>query len=108
MVVAKKSTGRSKHIPMRRCIACRNSFPKRTLVRIVRSKDEGVLVDPSGKKAGRGAYLCDNPLCWERVLTSENLLARALNGSVSPDARAALSAYYDREFKEKPGRVAEG
>lgn len=107
-MAAKKPQGRRKHVPMRRCIACRHSFPKRVLVRIILSPERGLVVDPSGKMAGRGAYLCQDPLCWEKTLVSEDLLSRALNSTVSSDARMALSAYFEQELKNKPGHVAEG
>ena len=45
-------------IPVRRCVGCNAQKPKRELVRVVRSPDGDVSVDLTGKKAGRGAYLC--------------------------------------------------
>ncbi|HCF99723.1 MAG TPA: DUF448 domain-containing protein, partial [Chloroflexi bacterium] len=47
-----------KHIPERSCVACRESKPKRELVRVVRISDQLIEVDLTGKKNGRGAYLC--------------------------------------------------
>lgn len=55
----------SKHIPQRTCVACRKVKTKRELIRLVRISNGTVEVDPSGKKAGRGAYLCQSPECWE-------------------------------------------
>lgn len=72
-----------KPIPQRTCIACRNAHrenakqPKRELIRIVRSPTGTIQVDLRGKLPGRGAYLCDNHLCWEEALSS-NMLAHAL------------------------------
>ena len=54
---------KNKKIPMRRCIACGNSFPKQELIRIVLSDGEKE-VDPTGRKNGRGAYLCRNKECF--------------------------------------------
>ena len=51
---------RPKHQPLRTCVACRQTKPKRELLRIVRTPDQHVLIDATGKKSGRGAYLCDN------------------------------------------------
>ncbi|MCC7119202.1 MAG: YlxR family protein [Anaerolineales bacterium] len=62
-----KTVQRVKHVPQRTCVGCRESLPKRNLVRIVRTA-EGVQIDPTGKKAGRGAYLHDRLTCWERGL----------------------------------------
>ena len=58
---------RRKHIPQRTCIVCREVLPKRSLIRIVRSK-EGILIDHHGKIAGRGAYLHNQKKCWEIAL----------------------------------------
>jgi len=64
----KTVTGPVKHIPQRTCIACRETGNKRELVRLVRRLDGVVEVDLTGKKSGRGAYLCTNPQCWENAL----------------------------------------
>jgi predicted RNA-binding protein YlxR (DUF448 family) len=50
---------------MRTCAACRQVRPKRSLTRIVRTADGVVVVDPTGKAAGRGTYVCDDPACRE-------------------------------------------
>jgi predicted RNA-binding protein YlxR (DUF448 family) len=62
-----RKTGKRRHIPQRTCVACREVLPKRSLIRIVRCP-QGVLIDPTGKMAGRGAYLHDQHSCWERGL----------------------------------------
>ncbi len=55
----------AKHIPIRQCIACRARRPKRELLRVVLT-ETGPVLDPSGRKPGRGAYVCpDKPACWE-------------------------------------------
>ncbi len=82
--------GRRKHIPQRTCIICRRTYSKRELTRIVRTAD-GVRVDPTGKLAGRGAYVCNDNACWQQ-LPASNALARALKTSLSPEDRAALLA----------------
>ena len=68
---------RPKHIPQRMCIACRGTDAKRGLMRLVRDAEGHVALDPTGKRAGRGAYLCHDPACWERAL-KRHALARAL------------------------------
>jgi predicted RNA-binding protein YlxR (DUF448 family) len=85
-LVAKKPT-RQKHVPQRTCVGCRQVLPKRTLIRIVRGPT-GVQVDPTGKLAGRGAYLHDRRSCWERGLKGP--LAQALKVEISPAEREAL------------------
>lgn len=55
---------RAKHIPIRQCIACRERRPKRELLRIVMTEG-GPVLDPTGRRPGRGAYVCpDRPECW--------------------------------------------
>ena len=64
-----------KHIPQRTCVGCRTVLPKRSLIRLVRQA-EGVQIDPTGKLAGRGAYLHNRRSCWENGLKGP--LAHAL------------------------------
>jgi len=81
-----------KHIPQRTCIACRSKRPKRELVRIVRTPTGDVAVDETGKKSGRGAYLCPARECWHRAL-SEGLLSRALRVSLTQETRTCLDEH---------------
>ena len=67
-----------KHIPQRTCIACRTVRGKREFVRIVRLNDR-VEVDATGKKSGRGAYLCSQRECWDQALSQPQRLQQALN-----------------------------
>lgn len=83
---------RRKHVPQRTCVACREEFDKRELTRLVRSAEAGVVVDKSGKRAGRGAYLCNRPACWEKVLHS-NLLDRALKTKVSAAEKEIVATF---------------
>ncbi len=65
---------------------------KRDLIRVVRLVDGQVVVDPTGKKSGRGAYLCRQSSCWELGL-KRGVLERALKQAVPPENRAALEAF---------------
>ncbi|MCS7071921.1 MAG: YlxR family protein [Anaerolinea sp.] len=80
-------TGR-KHVPIRTCVVCREKAGKRTLVRLVRT-ESGIQIDPSGKMNGRGAYLCEQPGCWERAMTTD-VLARALRTTLTDEDRERL------------------
>lgn len=66
-------TSSVKHIPQRTCVVCRRIRPKRELVRLVCVSDGSVEVDISGKKEGRGAYLCPVRECWEAGLNGGRL-----------------------------------
>ena len=75
---------RVKHAPQRTCLACRKVKPKRELVRLVRVADGSIEIDPDGKQAGRGAYLCALPACWDIGLKGDRLehaLKTKLTGS---------------------------
>ena len=79
-----------KHIPQRTCVGCRTVLSKRTLTRLVRTP-EGVLVDPTGKRNGRGAYLHTQRSCWERALKGP--LAQALKTDLTDADRAYLEDF---------------
>lgn len=78
-----------RHIPVRTCVGCRQERPKREMVRIVRTTAGKVVVDPSGKQAGRGGYICPNFDCWERAL-KRGSLAHTLKAEIAPQDRAEL------------------
>ncbi|MGB9619039.1 MAG: RNase P modulator RnpM, partial [Armatimonadota bacterium] len=63
--------------PIRTCVSCRTSSDKKSLMRIVRTSEGDVRIDPTGKVAGRGAYLCGAKECFVRALKG-NKLGRAL------------------------------
>ncbi len=84
-------TVRRKHIPQRTCIACREAKAKRGLVRLVNHRGE-VLIDPRGKLAGRGAYLCPYRECWEAGLKG-NRLEHALRTTLTLENRQMLVEY---------------
>ena len=62
-----------KKIPLRRCLGCNQSFPKRELVRVVRTPEENVIIDFSGKANGRGAYVCKSKDCLKRAIKSKRI-----------------------------------
>ena len=92
MTQAKKKTSgpRPKHVPVRTCVACRRTDAKRGLFRLVREADGRVAVDPTGKRAGRGAYLCHDPACWEQALRRHGLERALRIETLWPEDRAAL------------------
>lgn len=78
-------------------MGCREVLPKRQMVRIVRTTN-GVQVDPTGKLAGRGAYLHDKPSCW--VAGLKGALARALKAELGAEDRARLEEFINTLPKE--------
>lgn len=96
--MVKKRSGRRKHVPMRMCVVCRESFPKRSLFRIVATPEEGLVVDTTGKLSGRGAYLCPQLACRQKALAANNnILAQALRRLVSAEEKAALLANWESQ-----------
>jgi hypothetical protein len=92
----KKTKARApRPLPERTCVACRVSRPKRHLVRLVRTAEGTVEVDKTGKRAGRGAYLCPAQVCW-RLARTRKSLDQALAVPVGAEAWAALDAYAER------------
>ena len=64
------------HYPMRTCISCGKKREKDKLIRLFLDKEGNLLVDVSGKQFGRGAYICDNTLCREKLKKNKNLNKR--------------------------------
>lgn len=87
-------------MPMRTCVACRTTDAKRGFVRIVRTPQGSVEVDPSGKASGRGAYLCRRRQCWQEALKRDSL-ARALRVKLWDADRDRLKAYAEELTEEQ-------
>jgi predicted RNA-binding protein YlxR (DUF448 family) len=88
---------RPKHKPQRTCIACRETKDKRDLIRVVRAPAGNLVVDPTGKANGRGAYLCRQASCWEKGLSKQRL-AQALKVTLSAEEVADLQAQLQAEL----------
>lgn len=84
---------RVRHIPIRTCVACRETDQKRSLLRIVRLADGTVAFDATGKMSGRGAYVCAEPACIA-LARKQKKLERSLKVTGLPDSLFdALSAH---------------
>jgi uncharacterized protein len=88
----KPQTKRPKHVPLRTCISCRETKPKRELLRVVRTPDGHVQLDPVGKKSGRGAYLCARLSCWENAMKKKRL-EQEFELTLSDEDRVGLEAF---------------
>lgn len=87
-------------IPTRTCIGCSTSSDKRRFVRIVRTPEGHVEVDPSGKANGRGAYLCADPDCFEKA-RKRRRLDSALRVKLQDDDYARLRRDFDDLLTEQ-------
>ena len=79
----------TRKIPMRTCIGCHEQKPKKEMIRIVRDPQGALSIDRTGKKSGRGAYICDNPACLEKAASGGGI-ERALETPVTETLLAAL------------------
>lgn len=75
---------KNKSVPLRMCIACREMKPKKEMIRIVKTQDGDILADETGKKAGRGAYICKGEECLKK-LADKKLLHKAFSANVSQE-----------------------
>ena len=78
--------------PIRRCTGCGEHFPKPELIRVLRTPEGEIILDATGKKSGRGAYICKNPSCLKKARKARRLES-SLECSI-PDA------VYDRLEEE--------
>ncbi|MBZ9687901.1 YlxR family protein [Clostridium estertheticum] len=83
-----------KKIPQRMCTGCMEMKCKKELLRIVRSKEGEISIDLSGKKPGRGAYICKNIECFEKSFKTKRL-ERNLGGKISEEIYGTLKAQID-------------
>ena len=80
-----------KKIPMRRCLGCMESFPKKELIRVVRQPDGTVSLDFRGKVSGRGAYVCRRVECLKKAEKAKRL-SRALECEIPAEVMERLRA----------------
>ncbi len=64
---------KQKKAPIRRCVGCMQAFEKKTLIRVVRSPEGEVSLDFTGKKSGRGAYVCRSAACLKKAIKSKRI-----------------------------------
>ena len=84
-----------KKIPTRRCLGCNEHYPKTDLIRVVRSPEGDYSLDFTGKKSGRGAYICRKRECYEAARKNHGLeraFKTKLNAAIYDELAAALTA----------------
>lgn len=62
---------KTKRVPLRKCVGCSESKPKKELIRIVKNKEQEVFIDDTGKANGRGAYVCKDIKCLDRAIKTK-------------------------------------
>ena len=87
-----------KKIPQRKCLGCMESFPKKELVRVVRLPNGSVEMDLTGKKSGRGAYICKNKTCLKKAIKSKRI-QNNLEVEISEELISVLEGELEIEHK---------
>ena len=90
---------KNKKIPLRQCIGCREMKPKRDLLRILRTPEGELLLDDTGKKNGRGAYLCRDIQCFAKARKSK-ALERSFQMGIGQEIYERLEKAWERFEKE--------
>lgn len=80
----------AKKIPLRKCLGCNEQKPKRELVRIVRTPDGSIVLDMTGKQAGRGAYICPDTACLKKAVKGKRI-EKSLEVPVSSELLESLA-----------------
>lgn len=87
---------RVKKIPQRMCVGCQEMKPKKELIRVVRTVQETLEIDPTGKRSGRGAYLCPQDECLQKAIKYKRL-EKALQRPVAAEVLDQLKQGLKKE-----------
>ncbi len=87
---------RVKKVPQRMCVGCKEMKNKKSLIRVVKTPEEVVLIDLTGKKTGRGAYVCPNQGCLQMAMKSKGL-EKSLKTKISPELYITLEDQLPKE-----------
>lgn len=87
---------RIKKIPQRMCVGCREMKNKKTLIRVVKTPEGIIAIDLTGKKAGRGAYICPDHQCFDQAVKSRGL-ENSLRTKISPEIYSTLKEQLPKE-----------
>ena len=100
-----KQPRKPRHVPLRTCVSCQETKSKRELLRVVRTPDGHVVIDPTGKKSGRGAYICARLSCWETAIKKKRL-EQEFKQPIPEEDRAGLEAFIATLPKDAPVQPA--
>ena len=78
-----------KKIPTRKCVGCQEMKGKKDLMRVLKTPEDGLIIDATGRKNGRGAYLCRSMECFELAIKNKGL-ERSLKTSIPADVYDSL------------------
>ena len=80
---------KTRKIPMRKCIGCMESFPKKELCRIVKNKENEIQLDMTGKLNGRGTYICKKTECLDKAIKTKRL-SKSLEAEIPEEIYEAI------------------
>jgi len=86
-------------IPLRMCIACKESKPKRELIRIVKSDNDSFSIDKSGKMNGRGSYICNSEECLNKLIKQKSL-NKVFKTNINPEIYQNLREQFFENRKD--------
>ena len=89
-----------KKIPHRTCVGCQDKKPKRELLRIIRTPEGQIEIDVTGKKSGRGAYLCYNMACFQAA-NKNNRMGKALKVELSSEMVKVLEENLKKQIVKR-------
>ena len=84
-----------KKVPLRQCIGCGEMKSKKEMIRILKTETEGIVLDATGRKNGRGAYVCPDMTCFQKAVKSKGL-ERAFKMSVPREVYESLEKEMER------------
>lgn len=86
--------GQTRKVPMRKCIGCQEMKNKKEMMRILKTTEDEILLDTTGKKNGRGAYICFSRECFEKAIKSK-ALERSLKMNIPQEVYESLKKEID-------------
>ncbi len=90
---------RKKNSPMRKCVGCQEMKNKKEMIRIIRTAENEFMLDATGKRNGRGAYICPRKECFDRAVKSRGL-ERSFKQAIPEEVYESL----EKEMREiEPG-----
>ena len=84
----------ARKIPMRKCIGCQEMKSKKEMLRVIRTPEEELVIDTTGRKNGRGAYLCRQSACFEKACKNKGL-ERSLKAAIPDEVYDSLEKEFD-------------
>ena len=93
--MSNKCVVKERKLPERRCTGCGEHFPKNTLVRVVRTPEGDIVLDTTGKRSGRGAYICKKSECLKKARKSRRI-EQSLESVISPEIYERMEEEIDR------------